>query len=258
MGYEHYLWRPPELDLERWREWVGDVRQILSELPASVPKTYYPLDGSPVTVRAPLVVTGPIGNEGRPQLNDGRVAFNGGGWADVEGQPQRLWGASFWVDRVYGPPEFDPPLPNDPFADLEPRPDERGWWCESYKTNQRPYDLPVTASLIRLAHRFPEGVQVSSDGGPEDWQAGLELCRQVFGHAELPFAVDGGPDAAGPDRLNDLLAKRDGGRLAPHEAGELRDLLDRDLEAGREAVPGDEAGRQMDDRAPAAGHEAEP
>ncbi len=53
MGYDHYLWRPPELDLERWREWVGDVRQIISNLPPSVTKTYYPLDGPPVTVRAP-------------------------------------------------------------------------------------------------------------------------------------------------------------------------------------------------------------
>jgi len=52
-----------------------------------------------------------------------------------------------------------------------------------------PYDLAVTASLIRLAHRFPEGVEVSSDGWPEDWQAGLDLCRDLFGHAELPFQV---------------------------------------------------------------------
>jgi hypothetical protein len=247
MGYEHYLWRPPELDLGRWREWVGDVRQIISNLPQSVAKTYYPLDGSPVTVRAPLVVTGPIGNEGRPQLNDGRVAFNGAAWVDVDGQPQRLWGASFWVDRVYGPPEFDPPLPNDPFADLEPRPDERGWWCESYKTNHRPYDLAVTASLIRLAHRFPEGVQVSSDGGPEEWQAGLDLCRDVFGHAELPFAVGNAPaPVAGPGRLNELLEKRDGGLLAPHEVGELRDLLDRDLEVDEVLGPVAEPNRRLD------------
>ncbi len=242
MGYDHYLWRPPEPDLERWREWVGDVRQIIANLPPSVTKTYYPLDGPPVTVRAPLIVTGPIGNEGRPQLNDGRVAFNGGGWADVDGQPQRLWGASFWVDRVYAPPTFDP-LPNDPFGGLEARPDARGWYCESYRTNRRPYDLAVTASLIRLAHWFPEGVEVSSDGGPEDWHAGLDLCRQLFGRAELPFAAHGAPvPMPEPDRPNELLAKRGGGMLAPHEVGELRDLLDRDLEAeqplGAVDVPG--------------------
>jgi hypothetical protein len=247
MGYEHYLWRPPELDLLRWREWLGDVRQIVSNLPESVAKTYHPLDGPPVTARAPLIVTGPIGNEGRPELTDSRVAFNGGGWADVDGHPQRLWGASFWVDRVYGPPEFDPPLPTDPFADLEPRPDHRGWWCENYKTNHRPYDLAVTASLIRLAHRFPEGVQVSSDGGPDEWLAGLDLCRDLFGHAELPFAGYGAPEAiASPDRMNELLAKRDEGLLGPHEVGELRDLLDRDLAADHRPSAIHELDRQLD------------
>jgi hypothetical protein len=89
---------------------------------------------------------------------------------------------------------------------------------------------------------------VSSDGGPEEWQAGLDLCREVFGHAELPFAVDGAPvPFAAADRLKDLLAKRDEGLLAPHEVGELRDLLDRDLEADRGVVDTiDVAGLQPD------------
>ncbi len=246
MGYDHYLWRPPELDLQRWQEWVGDVRQIISNLPPSAAKTYYyPLEAPPVTVRAPLIVTGPIGNEGRPELTDSSVAFNGGGWVDVDGQPQRLWGASFWVDRVYAPPAFDP-LPNDPLGDLEARPAARGWCCESFRTNHRPYDLAVTASLIRLAHRFPEGVQVSSDGGPEDWQPGLDLCRQVFGHAELPFAIGDVREPAGPARLNELLLKRDEGLLAPHEVGELRDLLERDLEAEQSLGSVDVPGLQPD------------
>ena len=249
MGYEHYVWRPPEFDLGRWREWVGDLRQIVSNLPGNVPKTYYPLDGPPITVRAPLIVTGPIGNEGRPELTDSRVAFNGGGWADVDGHPQRLWGESFWVERRFDPVVLDTVLvlENYPEEPYNPEPDDRGWHCDSYKTNQRPYDLAVTASLIRLAHRFPEGVQVSSDGGPDEWQAGLDLCRDVFGHAELPFAVEGAPvPAAEPGRLKELLAKRHQGVLAPHEVGELRDLLDRELDADRALDSTDQLARQPD------------
>jgi hypothetical protein len=218
MGYSHYLWRPRELDREQWREWVGDVRQILANLPAQVPQTYYPLDGPPVSVQAALIVAGPLGS-GQPELNDEFVSFNGGGHVELGGHLNRLWCETFQLDRDLGGEGF-------------PGPDERGWYFECCKTRQMPYDLAVTASLIRLAHRFPEGVQVSSDGGPEDWQAGLDLCRQVFGHAELPFAVHGAPvPAAGPDRLHELLAKRDQGLLGPHEVGELRELLDRDLEA---------------------------
>jgi hypothetical protein len=88
MGYSHYVWRPQELDRERWHEWVGDVRQIISNLPARVPQTYFPLDGPPVTVQAALIVAGPLGS-GRPELNDEFVSFNGGGRVDVEGHPQK-------------------------------------------------------------------------------------------------------------------------------------------------------------------------
>ena len=127
MGYSHYVWRRAELDLERWREWVGDVRQIVSHLPQRVPVTYYPLDGPPLTVQAPLVVTGPRGDVGRPELTDSRVALNGGGWADVEGRPQRLWCESFWLDRVLDTDIANAELPGEPAQHIEVEPDERGW-----------------------------------------------------------------------------------------------------------------------------------
>jgi hypothetical protein len=221
MGYSHYVWRPPELDRERWDEWVGDVRQIVANLPERVPTTWYPLDGGQITVQAPLIVAGPLG-EGRPELSDETVGFNGGGWAEVRGRPVDLGGETFRLDRQFEPEAWD-------------EPDERGWYFESCKTRQQPYDLAVTASLVRLAHRFPEGVEIGSDGEPEDWQPALDLCREVFGHAELPFPVRESPSpAAEPDRLQELLARRDNGRLAPHEVGELRELLDRDLEADQD------------------------
>ena len=66
-------------------------------------------------------------------------------------------------------------------------------------------------------------------------------------HAELPFAFDTGPAAAiGPDRLNELLTKRGDGTLAPHEVGELRDLLDRDLEADHASDMAAERERRVD------------
>ncbi len=193
------------------------MRQIISNLPKRVPTTWYPVDGPPVTVQAPLIVAGPHG-EGSPWGNDRFISFNGGGWVDVDGHLQRLSCETFGLDRIVQPREWS-------------EPDERGWYFECCKTRHMPYDLAVTASLVRLAHRFPEGVEVGSDGGPEDWRPAVDLCREVFGHAELPFAVHGAPAPAEPDRLNELLEKRDGGLLAPHEVGELRDLLDRGLES---------------------------
>jgi len=191
-----------------------------------VPTTWYPLDAQPVTVQAPLVVGGARG-AGRPELTSETVGFNGGGWVEVDGRPQWLSGETFRIDRQFEPEEWD-------------EPDERGWYFECCKTRQQPYDLAVTASLIRLAHRFPEGVEVGSDGGPDEWQPAVDLCREVFGQAELPFPVrESQAAAAEPDRLQELLARRDDGRLAPHEVGELRDLRDRDLDVADQVLGSD-------------------
>jgi hypothetical protein len=178
MGYTHYLDRPPELDLPTWRRWVDDVRLILRSLPERTSITLYPLDGPSYTLTVPLQVAGPLGT-GRPQLTDELVSFNGGEHVDVDGRQVRLGCETFHVERVTQPEEWQ-------------EPDVRGWIFECCKTRRMPYDLAVTACLVRLAYHFPEGVEVSSDGGPQEWEAGMELCRRLFGFAVLPFAIPGG------------------------------------------------------------------
>jgi hypothetical protein len=175
MGYTHYLDRAPELDLAAWRRWVGDVRLILRNLPTHASITLYPLDGPSYTLTAPLQVAGPLGT-GRPELTDELVSFNGGGHVDVDGRPVRLGCETFYLERRRQPEEWQ-------------EPDERGWIFECCKTRRMPYDLAVTAALVRLAYHFPEGVEVRSDGGAEEWEAGVELCRRLFGFAVLPFAI---------------------------------------------------------------------
>lgn len=88
------------------------------------------------------------------------------------------------------------PFTNDPFAvprllALTPqeRPDEQGRYFACCQTGALPYDLLVTAALIRLQMRFPTDVEVSSDGGPPSWEAGRLLCADVFGTAALPPEV---------------------------------------------------------------------
>lgn len=49
------------------------------------------------------------------------------------------------------------------------------------KTRQKPYDVPVTAVLCYLATALPTpAFSVSSDGDPEDWQAGLALAKKAL------------------------------------------------------------------------------
>src|SRR5258707_6332236 len=115
---------------------------------------------------APLIVAGPLG-AGRPELTDATVGFNGGGGVAVNGHLADLGCETFRLDRVHEPEEWQGP-------------DERGWYFECWKTRRHPYDLAVTASLVRLAHRFPEGVEISSHAGHVDWRAPLDRLRQGF------------------------------------------------------------------------------
>jgi hypothetical protein len=48
------------------------------------------------------------------------------------------------------------------------------------KTGRSSYDVAVTACLAILKYRLEDNIQVASDGGAEDWEAGVELARQVL------------------------------------------------------------------------------
>jgi hypothetical protein len=48
------------------------------------------------------------------------------------------------------------------------------------KTNSKPYDVVVTAILSLVAH-FGLASEVSSDGGPEEWEEGVKLAREATG-----------------------------------------------------------------------------
>jgi len=56
------------------------------------------------------------------------------------------------------------------------------------KTAYKPYDVVVTAILIRAKQIYGSCVKISSDGDWHEWQAGRELYERVFGEvAECPF-----------------------------------------------------------------------
>lgn len=81
---------------------------------------------------------------------------------------------------------------------LKPQVDENELF-DYCKTNRKPYDTVITACLIVLSsYMGKELVQVLSDGGEEDWQAGLALARSVLqpdqeAALEIPASVVSGP-----------------------------------------------------------------
>lgn len=52
---------------------------------------------------------------------------------------------------------------------------------QSCKTDQKPYDVVVTACLLVLKHRLKGSVDLTSDGTVENWEQGLALAIEVTG-----------------------------------------------------------------------------
>jgi hypothetical protein len=99
-----------------------------------------------------IVVAGPDGL-GRPTIDQhAGIALNGDATTDLDAEPFQL----------------DPPLPAAPAG-------ARLRFC---KTNAKPYDLAVTAILLRCRLLLPDTVALRSDG---DWDTHWRDGRAVYG-----------------------------------------------------------------------------
>lgn len=59
------------------------------------------------------------------------------------------------------------------------------------KTARKPYDVVVTAILLRAHHHAPDGIKISSDGYWEEWDQGRALVKELFGDDPTPPFSDG-------------------------------------------------------------------
>ncbi|HEY0753546.1 MAG TPA: hypothetical protein VGD98_06255 [Ktedonobacteraceae bacterium] len=105
-----------------------------------------------------------------------------------------------WDTTICGPYGFDKPIIRPDFVafngnrksenDCEPCVIDAkalGWRCFfSCKTWGHPYDLLITAALIRFEHYFPS-IAIYCGGGVEGLDAGAELCQQAFGIGRNPL-----------------------------------------------------------------------
>lgn len=51
---------------------------------------------------------------------------------------------------------------------------------EFCKTNRKPYDLLVVATLVLYKYHFPKKVEISSDGGNEVWRKSYGLIAKAL------------------------------------------------------------------------------
>jgi hypothetical protein len=148
------------------------------------------LDAAAIVARVnrdATVVVGPD-RSGDPVFEDTQIAFNGVG----ENGHEPLY-------LLREPPSVAAGWPITAVSEYR----ERGYWFSFCKTNWKPYDLAVTATLIRATQLAPDAIVVESDGSwNDDWMDARQLIQDLFGQspATLFTSVDKGPPAARPHR----------------------------------------------------------
>jgi hypothetical protein len=210
MAYVHYWKRPKELPRDGFERAVEDARIIVDH----------------VQQESGVRIAGPTGF-GRPELTNETIALNG---VAECGHRYRNLGRPFAAENAEGvgriEPPYDPkkepyfsgpyletrvcdgccagPRPFGAFvvdrnailADWE-KPDASGMYQHRVETEFKPYDLPVTAILIRLKERLGEKFKVSTEN-PGGFEDGKRLCRELFGFGvafQIENKEDGGLDA---------------------------------------------------------------
>jgi hypothetical protein len=184
------MWtRTLELDREPFANAAEDVQIILSRLRDMG-----------------LRIAGPAG-AGKPEMDSETIAFNG---AAACGHRYRDLGKPFASPTASGVEEREPPYDaaaepwySGPYLDTRvcggncaaqpfvmdrkymvrdwERPIAGGHYDCECETHFKPYDLAVTAALIRIKERLGDAIEISSENPDHGFDDAKRLCRELFG-----------------------------------------------------------------------------
>ena len=149
MGFTHYFYCKPKLNKSDFKAFASDVEKVLK------------LSGVPLSH-----IDTKEDQEGF-EVTDELINFNGVG---DNGHETFLFQRDTLVRE----------------AELTPR---NGLVFNFCKTNQKPYDLCVTATLILAKMHFGKDVKISSDGDASDWAEGGALVGKALG-GDLSLDLD--------------------------------------------------------------------
>lgn len=144
MGYTHYWRRKKEIEPEIYTHIQNDFQKLL-----------------PALETAGVRLAGGMG-DGHPVFLKDELLFNGYGSESYE---------SFDFPRMLIPHSWE-------------EPDQKDLYFQFCKTDERPYDLAVTACLLVAMHHLGPDIALSSDGGEIEWKAAHDLCEQVLGYSQ--------------------------------------------------------------------------
>lgn len=188
MPYTHMFRRSPELSKEGFDNLVQDVRVLLEKaveigLSVNGPTGY----GKPVATHSVIAINGnrdcghrfrDFGDPWPADDASGIDAVEGPSYADVP-----YWSGERLRTRVcHGGTCAQMPLVVDRvFMPKHWTVMEKGGYFCKCETQFKPYDLIVTAVLIRMKEHLRNEVFVNSDGHEKAFEDARRLCRDLFG-----------------------------------------------------------------------------
>lgn len=199
MGFKHYWRRAPELNREGFTKALSEIKIIVEK-------------AEEMGIR----LSGPTGR-GKPELTDYTIAFNGSATC---GHRYRDLGEPWPSPTAEGIDTGDNPISEgEPYSSgpyLETRTCggdcsgeaflidrkfmarawdrvENGGYFSRCETHFKPYDLVVTAALIRLKEHLGDEIKITTDGEERGFEDAKRLCRELFGWPDR-FEIETGID----------------------------------------------------------------
>jgi hypothetical protein len=174
MGYSHsYYKKEIKHTKKNWNAFLTDVKKIACRFKLLIPQSVAFISDKEELIKGDIdIKIGDGMGEGlSPEFDEEHIWFNGVGKDSHE---------TFNIDR-----DHTTKLENeigDYYKEI--------WKRDKYifgftKTNRKPYDLLVTATLVLYKHHFKHKVMVKFDDGYEGFKEGLELVNSTLGYEIL-------------------------------------------------------------------------
>lgn len=173
MGYSHcYYKKEIKHDDKTWNSFLKDVRQVASRFKLQQPQSVHFITDSDLDIKGDINIKIGDGLDGggSPEFDEKHIWFNGVGKDAFE---------TFHIskDDTY---KLDPS--NKMYEYYKVMFDREGHLFGFTKTNRKPYDLLVTATLVLYKHHFKHKVDVKFDDGYEGFKEGIELVNSTLGY----------------------------------------------------------------------------
>ena len=171
MGYSHYFYKK-ELKHSNvsWNAFLKDVKKVACRFKLAIPKSVAFITDKEELIKGDIdIKIGDGMGEGLPpEFDEEHIWFNGVG----DDSHETLHICKDDTEKLEG-------SMSDYYKDM--------WRCDKHifgftKTNRKPYDLLVTATLVLYKHHFKDKVEIRSDDGFDGFKEGLELVNSTLGY----------------------------------------------------------------------------